>query len=145
MIPILRNFLAALVGVVAGVGLIAVAEAINLRLYPLPPGFDPANTEQMKHYSASLPATAFLVVLAGYLVGITVAVGLAARLSGSRHARQGGLVAAFFGAASLMNLRAFEHPVWFWAANFAILLAALWVGLRFGLPRTSVGREKLAA
>ncbi|MBL9216597.1 MAG: hypothetical protein JNG83_14055 [Opitutaceae bacterium] len=133
---ILRNILAMLAGILAGVVLVSVVQQINNRLYPTPEGFDPRNAEMMRQYIATLPPPAFLLVLLSYLVGFTVAVGLAARLSLTAHQRQGVLVAAFFGAVSFLNLRAFPHPVWFWIGNLVVLLAALWIGLRVGLPKT---------
>ena len=135
MSSLLRNILALLAGLVAGVVLISLVQAINGRLYPLPAGFDPGNPEQMKQHAASLPPLAFVIVLASYLAGFTFAVYLATRASATMHARQGVLVAAFFGAASVMNLRAFSHPDWFWVANLVVLLAAVWFGIRAGIPK----------
>ena len=132
---LLRNILALLAGVFAGVVLVSAIQFVNNRLYPTPEGFDPRNAEMMRQYVATLPLAAFLIVLLSYLVGFTAAVGLAARLSATAHQRQGVLVAAFFGAVSVLNLRAFPHPVWFWVGNLVVLLAAIWFGLRWGLPR----------
>ena len=135
MPPLLRNILAQIAGVIAGVVCISVGETIDGRIYPPPPGFDPKNVELVKQYAATLPATALLIVLLSYAVGFFVAVFIATRLAATNHAVRGAVVGAFFGAATVMNLMAFPHPVWFWAANFAVLLAATWLGIRCGLPR----------
>jgi hypothetical protein len=139
MKALLRNILALLAGVFSGVILISLLEQFNVRLYPPPSGFDPRNAESVKAYAATLPPPAFLIVLGSYLVGFTAAVFLATRLSGSVHHRQGVLAAAFFGAASVMNLLALPHPVWFWVANLVVLVAAAWLGLRWGLPKAARG------
>ena len=117
------------------VGLIQV---INNRLYPLPAGFDPRNAEMVRQYAASLPATALLVVLLSYAVGFPLAVFITTRLAVTNPAQKGVLTAAFFGATSVVNLMALPHPVWFWVANFAVLLAAAWFGVRAGLARHPV-------
>lgn len=138
MPPVVRNILAVLAGIVAGGIVISMIQAINSRLYPLPAGFDPANREMVRQHVASLPPLAFCVVLLSYAAGIPIAVFLAARLSATAPARQGVLIAAFFGAASVMNLLALPHPTWFWVANFAVLFFALWAGIRGGARRPPV-------
>ncbi|MDB6116039.1 MAG: hypothetical protein JWQ62_2984 [Lacunisphaera sp.] len=135
MLPLLRNIFAQIAGVVIGVIFIVMGERIDGRLYPPPAGFDAKNVEMVKQYAASLPASALLIVLLSYAVGFSVAVFLATRLAATNHAVRGAVVGAFFGAATVMNLMAFPHPVWFWAANFAVLLGATWLGIRCGLPR----------
>lgn len=135
MLPLLRNMLAQIAGVIAGVGCIFAGENLAGRVYPPPPGFDPKNVEMVKQSAAALPPSALLIVLLSYAVGFSVAVFVATRLAATNHAVRGAVVGAFFGAATVMNLMAFPHPVWFWAGNFAVLLAATWCGIRGGLPR----------
>ncbi|WP_438480429.1 hypothetical protein [Oleiharenicola lentus] len=135
---IIRNCLALLAGLVLGVVAISVSQMVSMKLHPAPAGFDPNNQEMMKAYIAALPASAFIGVLIGYLIGFIAAVYVATRFSLTSHFRQGVLVAAFFGAASLMNLRAFPHPWWFWLGNVLALFAAVWFGVRWGTPKTKV-------
>ena len=40
------------------------------------------------------------------------------------------IVTALFFIASLMNLFALPHPVWFWVANLVLVPAAGWLALR---------------
>ena len=135
MKAILRNILALLAGLALGMLVIVIAQNINLRLHPLPAGMDVRDAEAMKAYMQTQPPLALAIVLVGYLVGFTLAVFTATRLSLTSPFRQGLLVAAFFGAASFTNLRALPHPAWFWVGNFAVLFAALWLGLRWGMPK----------
>lgn len=144
MPAVVRNILAVLAGFVAGGIVIAMIQAINTRLYPLPAGFDPGNREMMRQHMATLPPLAFGIVLLSYAAGFPIAVFLAARLSATAPARQGVLIAAFFGAASVMNLLALPHPAWFWVGNFVVLFCALWAGIRGGArrPPVSPGPDK---
>jgi hypothetical protein len=135
MKAIFRNILALIVGVVVGIVFAAIAQNINLQVHPYPAGVDPRDAETLRAHMASQPASALLVLLGGYLVGFTAAVFVATRLSLTSHFRQGMLVAAFFGAASFTNLRALPHPAWFWVGNLVVLFVALWVGVRWGLPK----------
>ena len=134
MPPLLRNILAQIAGVIVGVVCISVGETIDGRIYPPPAGFDPKNVEMVKQYAASLPPSALLIVLFSYAIGFSIAVLLATRLAATNHAVRGAVVGAFFGAATVLNLMAFPHPAWFWVGNFAVLLAATWLGIRLGLP-----------
>lgn len=131
---LVRNILALLAGVFGGGFVVLLVQAVNGLLYPPPPGLNFRDAGQMKAYAATLPAGAFLVVLLSYLIGFTVAVFLAARLSGEAHRRQGVLTVLFFGAASVMNLTALPHPWWFWLGNAGVLAVAGWAGLRWGVP-----------
>lgn len=131
---LVRNILALLAGVFGGGFVVMLVQAVNGLLYPPPPGLNFRDAEQMKTYAATLPAGAFLVVLLSYLAGFTVAVFVAARLSGDAPRRQGVLTVLFFGAASVMNLMALPHPWWFWLGNAGVLAVAGWAGLRWGVP-----------
>jgi hypothetical protein len=125
---IFRNILAIVAAILAGGLVIMLIQALNAKLYPMPPGLDFKDSAAVKQYANSLPVGAFLMVLLSYLVGFTLAVFLAIRLSVSMPERQGLLTTMFFGAASVLNLLSLPHPMWFWIANLAVLSVAAWAG-----------------
>ncbi|HYC72985.1 MAG TPA: hypothetical protein VEB66_17365 [Opitutaceae bacterium] len=125
---LLRNIVAALAGAILAMVLIAGAEIITTRIYPAPEGVTIAEA------IATRPVGAFIAVLIGYFVGIAAGAWLAARISVSRHARQGMMVGVLFFAASLANLLKYPHPVWFWVGNLAVVPLAAWLGMHFGEP-----------
>jgi hypothetical protein len=127
-----RNILALLAGIVAGGITIALIQALNVKFYPRPPVIDFKDQAAMAKYMAGLPVGAFLIVLLSYLVGFTLAVFLAIRLSVSTPERQGLLATMFFGAASVLNLMSLPHPMWFWIANLAVLIVAAMAGGKLG-------------
>src|SRR5262245_10956719 len=114
-----RNILALLAGIVAGGIVIACIQALNAKWYPPTAGLDFKDQAAVAKYMATLPVGAFGMVLLSYLVGFTLAVFLAIRLSVSVPERQGLLATMFIGAASVMNLMGLPHPMWFWVANLA--------------------------
>lgn len=131
MKEILRNVLALLAAaLVAGV-LIGLIQTISIKLYPPPPGFDFSDKAAVAKHTATLPVTAFLIVLASYLVGVTAGAWLACKLSITEHRRQGVMIGALFVVASIMNLSSFPHPLWFWCANLIVVPVGAWLGLRF--------------
>ncbi len=130
MKEIIRNTFAAMVGAVTGVVLISMLQIFSQRLYPLPAGLDPANKEAMGEFIRTLPATAMLLVLASYAIGVTVGAWLAGKLSHNADRRQAVMVTILFVAASVMNLLAFPHPLWFWVANFAVVIGGGWLAVR---------------
>lgn len=130
MIQIVRNIVAAIAGTLAGGISIALIQGLNGRLYPPPPGLDWKDTAAVTAYAKTLPAGAFLVVLASYAVGVTLGAWLAGKLSATFPNRQAVVVTGLFFIASLMNLFALPHPVWFWIANLVLVPAAGWLALR---------------
>lgn len=136
MKEVIRNTLAAMAGALTGMLLIIIAEVIASRLFPAPEGAkfgDPAMTEFLKN----LPGTALAIVLAGYFAAVFGGGFVAGRLSLTQPRRQSIMVALLFAFASFLNLRAFPHPAWFWAANFAVILggAALALKLQPGIRK----------
>lgn len=137
MKDLFRNILALIVGIVVGGVIIALIQAVNAKLYPPPPGLDFKDQAAVAKYMTTLPLGAFGMVLLSYLVGFTLAVFLAIRLSVSVPERQGLLVTMFFGAASVMNLMGLPHPMWFWIANLAVLIVAAMVGGMLGRKKAA--------
>lgn len=134
MKEVLRNTLAAMAGALTGMMLILAIQAFALRLYPLPAGLDTKDAAAMGAYFKTLPLGAFLMVLLSYFVGVLAGSHVAGRLSSDGGSRQGVMVTGLFVAASLLNLRGLPHPVWFWIANFAVVIGGGWIGIKL-LPK----------
>jgi MFS family permease len=130
MKDILRNTAAAMAGAFTGIVLIALGQLASARVYPLPEGVDPANREAMGEFIRNLPAPAMLLVLGGYMIGVAGGAWVAGRLSATVPRRQVFMVTAVFLIASVMNLTAFPHPIWFWATNLGAVIAGGWIALR---------------
>jgi hypothetical protein len=135
MSPILGSTRAVVLGALVAIVLISLVEAINGRLYPLPAGLDINNREAMSGYIATLPLAAFLLLLLGYALGGLGGGYVAARLAPTRPMRHAGVVMILLVVASLLNLRSFEHPVWFWVANLVVVVGLPLLGGRLAPAR----------
>lgn len=135
MHEVLRNTLAALAGALTGMLLIFAIQGFSQRaFYPLPPDVNPKDVAAMTAYFKTLPVGAFLLVLLSYLIGVTAGANVAGRFSSDGGPRQAVMVTGLFVIASLMNLFALPHPIWFWFANLTTVVFAGWLGIKL-LPK----------
>jgi hypothetical protein len=87
---------------------------------------------QVKAYIATLPLSAMLVVLTGWLIATFAATWLAARIAGTPE--PGYIVGALLLCAGIANAFMIPQPVWFSIASFVIYIGGTWVGARAGAP-----------
>ncbi len=111
------------VGMAVNMGLVILNTAV---LFPMPDGVDMNNPEQFNAYLASLPATAFLVVLAAHLGQSFVGGWVAARLGKSRPILLALIVGGFSLAGGIINMMTIEHPPWL-AVELPLYLLVAWV------------------
>ena len=72
----LRNVIAVIIGLFAGMALNMGILEINYLAYPIPEGLDINNPAQLQDYLDTLPALAFLVVMVAHLPSPSAAAGL---------------------------------------------------------------------
>ena len=143
MKEIIRNVLAALAGAFTGMVIMIISQIYSAKLHPVPADLDRTDKAAMGEFIGNAPAKALLVVLAGYFVGVIAAAWVAGRLSYRTHYRQAVMVGGLFFVASLMNLTSFPHPLWFWVANLAAIVAGTGIGIKLlpaFVPAPSRGR-----
>lgn len=132
---LIQNIVAAVLGTIAGGVSIMLVQRLNVSLHPAPAGFDWSDQAAVAEFFRTLPAAAFLVVLAGYFIGVALGSWVAGKLSANTPQRQAVLVTLLFLAASVMNLLSLPHPAWFWVCNLALVPAGGWLALRLlGTP-----------
>jgi hypothetical protein len=129
---ILRRIGAVIAGMIVAFLLVAGAEAIAHIIYPPPPGMNNQNMTEVKAYIATLPLSAMLVVLTGWLIATFVATWLAARIAGTPIPAY--IVGALLLCAGIANAFMIPQPVWFSIASVVIYIGATWVGARSGAP-----------
>jgi len=126
----LRNLLATFLGLVVGMAWNgALIELNSSVLFPMPEGMDPGDLEAFQAYLDTLPATAFLVVMAAHLGQAGLGGWVAARLSGSRPVRQALVVGAISMIGGLMMLFLVDGPVWMWV-EVPLYLVLAWLAGR---------------
>jgi hypothetical protein len=123
----LRNIGAFLAGMIAGMiwnmGLVTLNSEV---LYPMPEGMDMHDPEQFKTYVATLPTSAFLVVLAAHVGQAAIGAWVAARLAGSRPALLANIIGVLTAAGVAYNQVVLEAPAWMWI-DVPLCLAAAWL------------------
>ena len=76
---ILRRIGAVLLGIIVAVVIVQVTELGVHMMYPPPPGYNMRDMNAMKAFVAKLPAPAFILVLAGWLIATLIGTWLAAQ------------------------------------------------------------------
>lgn len=129
-------------GVVAGLviafAIVMATELIPHQLYPPPAGFDQSDFTQVKAYVSTLPTTALVIVLAGWLVATVAGTSVAAGIGKSRVPAY--VVGALLLCAGVYNALAIPQPVWFSAVSLVIYIVGAMIGARIAVPKGSNSR-----
>jgi hypothetical protein len=130
MNPTIRSALVLLAGVVAAVLVVVLVDTLVGSMYPLPEGTDLNDRASMRAAVAAMPASAFALLLGGWVVAAAVGAYLAARLARRSPALHGLIVAIFVLMATVANLADIPHPMWLWPAAIILIPAAGWAATR---------------
>jgi hypothetical protein len=125
-----RSALVLLAGVVVAVIIVSVMDTVAGSLYAVPAGTDRTNPESMRRAVALLPATAFVILLSGWILAAAVGSFVAARLATHDHTIHGMIVAMFVLVATVGNLAAIPHPAWLWPATLILIPAGGWLATK---------------
>lgn len=142
MAKVMRSLGAILAGVLLGGVTVALIEAVSSWAYPPPAGVNLADPVQLRAFVATLPMGAFLFVLAAWASGTLLGSGLAARLAPVAPAGHGAAVGAVFLLASLANLLAIPHPLWFALVALPLVILAGLAGTILGRRHRPIGEGK---
>ena len=125
----LMKALGVLAGLVVALALIAIVQSIGHAVHPPPPDLDIRDTEAFAEYTRSLPFTAILFVLASYLTGAFAGSFVAGWIAGGPSLVYPAIVGGVLLAATVANLVAIPHPLWFgFLAIVGIPVAAFFGG-----------------
>ncbi|QDU66170.1 hypothetical protein [Engelhardtia mirabilis] len=131
----IRNILAVVIGLVAGMAVNMALVLLNVYvLYPMPEGTSMQDPEQFNAYLGTLPATAFLVVLAAHLGQSFVGAWTAARLGASRPMALAMIVGALSLAAGVANMMTVDGPSWL-SVELPLYLVVAWLAGRMEVRR----------
>ena len=124
-----RNIGAVIAGLIVGsIVNMALVLLNTLVLYPMPEGTDMYDPEQMNAYIATLPATAFLVVLVAHLGQSFVGGWVAARLGASHVMHLAMIVGVLTMLGGIYNLTQVDHPAWLYVEIPLYLVVAWFAG-----------------
>ena len=131
----IRNILAVFAGLAAGMVTNMALVMLNAYvLFPMPPGMDMNDPDQMNAYIATLPATAFIVVLAAHLGQSFVGGWAAGRLAASKPLVLAMIVGVLSLAGGVANMMQLDHPTWMYV-ELPLYLVLAWVAGRIEVKR----------
>ncbi|HUD70774.1 MAG TPA: hypothetical protein VMQ62_02330 [Dongiaceae bacterium] len=120
----LRTILALVAGAVTAFLVIACLEQVGSALHPPPPGLDMHDRAAMRAFIATLPWTAFVLVLIAWGLGVCLGGYLAGRLAPRAPVLHASAITMLVALAAVANLLAIPHPAWFWASALIVIAAA---------------------
>ena len=123
----MRAVLGVIVGLIAAFICVQAAEMITHQLYPFPPGADMHDMATIKKFVATLPMTALVLVLGGWLVGTLLGTFIAAKIGRSRVPAY--VVGVLLLCGGIANSFVIAQPVWFTAVSILIFVAAPFAGI----------------
>ena len=123
----LRDILAAVAGIAIAVAIVFLADELSHMLYPLPAGLDPADADALRRYISTLPSTAFLLVMGGWVLGTFVGAVVASRIGRAKPWVYPTVVGLLMFTATAATLIAIPHPLWFSIVSLLAILASAWL------------------
>jgi MFS family permease len=120
-------------GLLSGFAVMMVFEYINSFFYSLPEDLDWTNTEAVQAFTATLPATAYILVFLGWIVGSCIAGYVTSRLAQEttyRLAFGTGLVLVLIG---LLNNLMLGHDILFNMVSLPLFMVGTYLGHRVHL------------
>ncbi len=123
----MKRVLAVLAGLVVGVLVIFLAEAIEMAIFPPPANFNPNDPEQLKALMANAPALSLVLVLIGYFLGAFVGGMVATTIIKGTTWMPALIVGAVLTVLGLINLIAIPHPIWFTISGLGIYFAGVFI------------------
>ncbi|HRN61057.1 MAG TPA: hypothetical protein PK743_00975 [Luteimonas sp.] len=131
----IRSTLAVLLGLLAALATMLLLEYVGMSLFPLPPGINLDNEEDLARLVASASTGKMLWVLMGWTVAAFVGGWVAAKIS-RRHRTGAALwVGALIVAGVVLNAALLPHPAWMTIAGVLLPLPVAWFAARLAAPR----------
>jgi len=133
-----RTIAGVVVGVVVAWLTIMLAEFASAPLHPMPAGLDMRDPESVAAFVATLPASALLLVLSGWVLGGLVGGYVAASIS--RKPRAALTVGIVIVLGVIANAVMIPHPMWMTIAGVLLPVPAAWLGAKLATRGASNAR-----
>jgi hypothetical protein len=116
-----RHVFAGIAGIFSALVTVALIEFIGRRMYPPPENLDFSDHHAVAAFIASLPPSAFGIVLAAWAFGVFDGTLVAAVIARGKVGLHALLVGGVVLAAALVNLTLIPHPNWFRIAAVVLI------------------------
>lgn len=126
----LRNILAAIVGVVVAILTVMLVQMLGHWAYPPPADLNPEDADAMTNYVRTLPIGAFMFVLLSYVAAAFDGTFVACLIGRAKPFIYALVVGGLVLIATLGNLISIDHPTWFSISAVAGIVVAAWLASR---------------
>lgn len=142
MNPTLKNVLAVIAGIIAGMIINMGIVMMSGSVIPLPDGVDPTNVESLKENIHLFQPKHFIFPFLAHAIGTLAGAYIAARLSAS-HGMQIALgIAVFFMASGIANVVMLPSPMWFNVVDLILAYIPMgWLGGKWGTAIRSLANR----
>ncbi len=125
----LRKILAIIAGVIAGIAVITLIQQLSSMMHPMPEGVSMNDMEAFKTWAASLPTSAYLMVILSYVLGSFVG-GFVSTLVTRIKFWPAIVVGGILMLMGILNAVAIPQPLWVSIASILCFIPAAWLGAR---------------
>ena len=124
----IKRILSVLAGLAVGAAVIFLTEMINSMNIKMPEGLDMNNRDAIRAWMETLPMSAYLVVLGGYVLGSLIGALLATLISGRKSAKPAIITGILLTLANILNLMMLPQPLWFAIVSCLVYLPFAYAG-----------------
>ena len=116
-----RSILGFLAGAIVAMIVITAVEGLSSLMHPMPEGMDPRNTQQVREFVATLPPSAFVMVILAWSLGALAGGWLAGRIAGRSAGVHGMTVGLLLMLGAIVNMALIPgHPAWAWVCGILL-------------------------
>ena len=123
-----NRIISVLVGVIVGVLVVMLGEAIQHQFYPLPEGLDFKDKDAVKAFVDSLPFGAFISLVFIWICSSFVGGFVAAKMAKVNGIKSSLITGGILLLAAILNMFMIPHPVWMIVLTVALYLPAAYFG-----------------
>jgi len=125
-----RTILGSIVGVVLAFLVGTLADDAGHSMYPVPTDIDWSDVNAVRRYTASLPAGALLLMLAGWVGATFAGAAIGSAIVRPRAILISIIVGGLMLAATIVNFLMTPYPWWFVMATITGIVAASWLAAK---------------
>ncbi len=133
--PMIRTVVAVLLGLVVALATMLLVEYLGMSLFPLPPGIQLDNEQDLARLVESATLGKKLWVLMAWALASFTGALVASRIGGRRRVGAALCVGGLIVAGVLLNAALLPHPAWMTVAGVLLPVPLAWLAARLATPR----------
>ena len=133
----IRNVGAAITGLVTAFALVYLVEKLGHSLYPPPTDLDFSDPDSVRPYIATLPIIALLFPMFAWFAGTFAGSIVASIIGDAKPWIYPSIVGGLIFSATVANLIAIPHPLWFSIISLIGIVASAWLSTRVAVTGNS--------